>query len=424
MNERSSFKFIRNTLKTFCSFKVLLFCSACIFLGKVVYSWHTGFATVAVEDAAIAKNLAAYGVYAEFLDVGPTAYKLPLYPLFLCVFYSLFSENAQMVIIIVQHFFYFLIPLILAKIGIRIGWRNVGYLGSYLFLLSPAYFYYSTVLESTNIFLVLFVSWLYLYTLVWLGYKQVYLILFLAVNTALLFLTQVTAVPIVMLLLATLFILQKINIRQAMIIAVISLTLYSPWVIRNYLVFDKMIISKTPVWQNIYLGYVPRVQIFDSFSFMTVAEEEDIEQKRFVTDEFTMERLYETKVKQIADQHPHAKYKKALNNLVSLSYVPARYIDETSWSYMILRKIYVLAVNISTLIALCFLYRRSRKMFFFSIVLFGNFTIPYLIGHAANTRFKLDFEWYQLILIAYLITVIFNESKFAAKFHSAHSKET
>lgn len=46
----------------------------------------------------------------------------------------------------------------------------------------------------------------------------------------------------------------------------------------------------------------------------------------------------------------------------------------------------------------------------FSILLFINFTVPYMIGQAAMTRFKLDFEWYQLFLAAYFLK--FNFKRF------------
>lgn len=47
----------------------------------------------------------------------------------------------------------------------------------------------------------------------------------------------------------------KIKFKHLFIITFISIILYSPWVIRNYQVFDKIILTKTHVWQNVHFGY-------------------------------------------------------------------------------------------------------------------------------------------------------------------------
>ena len=57
------------------------------------------------------------------------------------------------------------------------------------------------------------------------------------------------------------------------------------------------------------------------------------------------------------------------------------------------RKIFVLLLNFFTIISLFYLFKSNRKLFYLSILFFINFTLPYSVGHAANTRFKLDFEW-------------------------------
>lgn len=45
-------------------------------------------------------------------------------------------------------------------------------------------------------------------------------------------------------------------------------------------------------------------------------------------------------------------------------------------------------------------YKKNKNVFYFFTFIFLGFTIPYMIGHASNIRFKLDFEWVQLILLA------------------------
>jgi hypothetical protein len=46
------------------------------------------------EDYTIAVNLIKYHQYSEFINLGSTAYKLPIYPLFVSVFVYLFNSEA------------------------------------------------------------------------------------------------------------------------------------------------------------------------------------------------------------------------------------------------------------------------------------------------------------------------------------------
>lgn len=102
--------------------------------------------------------------------------------------------------------------------------------------------------------------------------------------------------------------------------------------------------------------------------------------------------------------------KKAAANALMLWYVPSRYFYDSSPTVMG-RKIYVIILNFTVLISLIQLYRHKKwELFLFSILLFSNFTVPYMIGQAGMTRFKLDFEWYQLFLAAYLVyNTVFNK---------------
>jgi hypothetical protein len=97
-------------------------------------------------------------------------------------------------------------------------------------------------------------------------------------------------------------------------------------------------------------------------------------------------------------------WKKAVQNAFLLWYVPAKYFYSYNYKNALPRKFYVILLNIFTLISGVFLYRKNKKLVYFFVFLFVGFTIPYMIGHAANIRFKLDFEWIQLIFVAlYLV---------------------
>lgn len=144
-------KIINNLLQI----KILLIVDFVVFIAKFIFSYNNGYATNYFEDWSIANNLAKYGVYSEFIEVGSTAYKLPVYPFFLSAIIYLFPENAFEIIIIIQHIIYFFIPLLFLRISKLFDAEKIGILTGFIFLLSPAYFFYSNIFEL-QIFLYLF----------------------------------------------------------------------------------------------------------------------------------------------------------------------------------------------------------------------------------------------------------------------------
>lgn len=387
----------------------IIFNLAVLFL-KIFYSYKKGFEGLTFEDWEIANNLVKYGAYSEFISVGPTAYKLPVYPLFLSLFIYIFGDNAKTVVILSQHFIFFLIPLLFILISKIFNKDKIGILTGYLFIGSPAYFLYSNTLEITNIFIFIFLIFLYFFLVIWNGKHSWRHIIMLGISGAVLFLSQVVAVPLSMVLLLCLLLFKKIKLKELAAVLGIIGCLYTPWVVRNYVTFNKIILSKSPVWQNIHFGYFHEVQVFETLQKISLQKSSEIRRKRMHTDEFTMEKIYEKEVRDIEKNNPYISLKKAAANALMLWYVPSRYFYDSSPA-VIGRKIYVIILNFTVLISLIQLYRHKKwELFLFSIVLFGNFTVPYMIGQAGMTRFKLDFEWYQLFLAAYLVyNTVFNK---------------
>lgn len=388
----------------FLNWKTFLILNLFILAVKILFSIYTKFNAEFFEDWSIAENLARDGVYSMQSRFGSSAYKLPVYPLFLSFFIKILGTvNAVKCIVILQHVFYCMIPVIVVKIFGNFNLKTAGFLAAYFFIFSPAYFYYSNVLEATNLFILLFAGWLYSYSIIWnqlVTYKK--LIVF-SVMTALVALTQVVAVPIMAVLILVLCFYKKLSIKQFVTVSFIAVLLYSPWVIRNYLTFDKLIVSKSPVWQNVYLGYESGYQILPGNKFMTDEEEKAVTEKIAVHNEFEDEYIFEEAVSKIVETDKMAPLKKGLNNFISLWFVPKRYFDNNGLSVLIGRKLYVMGINLLFIVSLGYFFRRNKPLFLILTVIFAGFTFPYLIGHAANIRFKLDFEWIEASVIALFI---------------------
>lgn len=385
----------------FLNWKTFLLINVLIFSIKVFFSAHHHFTAVFVEDWKIAKNIAYHGVYSLDLRYGSSAYKLPIYPLFLSLFIKLFGVlEAVKFIIITQHIFYFIIPVVIIKIFDNLNLKVAGFLSAYFFIFSPSYFYYSNILEATNLFILFFAIWIYFYSELWIKKTSSWKLMIFSVITAVVALTQVVAIPLIILMIVLLCFYKKLSLKNIAVIFMIAGICYSPWVIRNYISFDKLIMSKSPVWQNVYLGYVSEYQILPDNHFITEREEEMITNQIIAHDEFVGEHIYETEVHKIIEADQWAPFKKGINNMISLWYVPKRYFDDNGLSILMGRKAYVVLINILLFVSLLYFFKNNKQLFLFLCVVFAGFTFPYLIGHAANIRFKLDFEWIQTSVIA------------------------
>lgn len=391
-------------LKSLLSYRNLLIANIFIVILKILYVTAIQKEFLTLEDFTIAKNIVEYNQYSEFVSQGGTAFKLPVYPFFISFFLWLLGSHALLGIAIAQALLSFFTPVILYKIVRMFGYEKVGILSGFLFLLSPAYFLYPGIIEASNIFISILLLWFYLYFRIWFAIEvKTKDIVMLGTVTTLLFLTQVVIVPLSCLMVLALLVFKKVDFRQFSYLVIITALLYSPWVIRNYVVFDKIVLSKTPAWQNIYYGFTENGQLMDDLKLISKERDHQIYQTRDEINEMEMEKIYKNEVERVTHGEPHYFIKKAASNFFCLWFVPPKYFYDNSLSVLFGRKIYVIMLNAFTLISLFFLYKKSKLLFWFSLLFFANFSFPYMIGHAANMRFKLDFEWYQLVLVAFLV---------------------
>src|SRR5690606_183961 len=126
---------------------------------------------------------------------------------------------------------------------------------------------------------------------------------------------------------------------------------YSPWIIRNYVGFDKIILTKTPFWQNIYFSFVPDVNGCPDVMLISNEHERYTFQLKQTVSEFEMEKVYQAEVQRVLAGHEEVYIKKALQNAVLLWYVPSRYFHDPLTA-VFGRKLYVMLINVLTLWAL------------------------------------------------------------------------
>lgn len=391
---------LRLVLDKLLTIKVFVFFSILILLLKIAYSFYSGFSGLHFEDWSIAENIVNNAQYAEFIKIGPTAYKLPVYPLFLSFFMYVFPGFYSESIVICQHLIFFIIPFLIIKILKIFNKEKAGIIAAYIFIFSPAYFYYSNVYESTNLFIPIFLVWIYTFLKIFKGhYKALNHYIFFGLITAILLLTQVVVAPLVGVLIMSLIVLRKATFKSILVVACSFVVLYSPWVIRNYTTFDKVILTKTPVWQNIYLSYTPNANIWNKVNLIPAKNEVVTFKMRSHVDEFKMEEIYKKQVQDALKGKKEVIFLKGIQNAIIIWTVPSRYFYDNSLGILLGRKLFLLVINSLTLISLVYYFKRNKLLAFSFLLLFVAFTMPYVVGHAANMRFKLDFEYFQYMLI-------------------------
>ncbi len=355
-----------------------------------------------VEDWAIAKNFVDGLGYSYIPSVGPTALKMPVYPLFLSMAIMVFGDD-KLFPVLLQHVLMSVTAIGIYKTSEYFFSRKVSLWLGVLFLLHPSYLFYSNTLEITNLFVPAFVAAMYSF-LYFLGRGQqsrsVALCIVLGVLASVLLQLQPVVLPVVAA--CVLYLAASKRLKQALIISAAGLVLLAPWTIRNYCEFGKFMPLKSPVWMNFYLGYwqtgekyvmVPdslHREIFDN----EVTKHNDIE----------MEARYKSIVYPIITNNIPLYLEKSAYQAYMYWTYPPRYIGDKSISFLLARKIPNFVLTLGLAASLFVAYGRNRKFFWSAVLILTYFTAVYAFTSVLNIRYKLDIEWIEIICLGFALT--------------------
>lgn len=344
------------------------------------------------EDYKIAENIVLGNGYSEYKHLGPSALKAPLYPLFLSVFIYLFDDPKK-IIVIFQLVLFTIISIPFYNSLKRISGKNAAFIISLIYLLYPSFLIYPFKIESTSITIpLLIIQFYYLIKHI----KENKCICYFSIISALMFLHQPLSIIFT---LFYLIYLKNWNSFARVIIAIVILS--SPWLIRNYKSFDKIIPTKSPFWMNVYVGMDPEVQKVD-YDLIKPEEKKKLDSLRMAINDVDLEEEYKKLVKPIILNNHQVYLKIIINNVRQFWFIPNKYLDEFNYQFIIGRVIPSLILNILTVYCLILLFNQNKKIFYLILFFYLLYTFPYAITHASNIRFKLDIEWTQ---IALLITI-------------------
>ncbi len=386
-------------LPSFITFRNLSIACAVLLVIRLIFVVMTHHKIHSAEDFLIAQNLVGGYGYTFDTNVGATALKAPVYPLFLAMCVAAFGTYAQLAAALLQHCAIAFVPLLLARLGRVWNIEFLGCLSGFLFLLHPSYFYYPNVLEVTNLFIPLFLIWGILSTRLW-QRKEKKTALQWGILSGILILTQPLAMPFVMAVMGGMLYRRTYHILTISLLS--CMIVFTPWITRNYLTFHKIVPTKSAFWMNFYVGWLPQNHGRAEFNLLPEGERAAIDSLEVITNDVELEQHYKTATLALWKNHPILTVQKFLYQAGMYWWVPVRYQQDTSIEFLVIRKLPVVFMSVFWCLGMVFLFRQHRRIAWLSIAALGYFTVVYGMTHTANIRFKLDIEWIELFAIAAL----------------------
>ena len=357
-----------------------------------------------VEDWTIAMNLVnGYG-YSYIPAVGPTALKMPLYPLFLSLPIIIFGDE-KLFPVLMQHVLVSFSALGIFRISEHFFSKKVSLWLGVLFLLHPSYFYYSNTLEITNLFVPAFVAATYFFlNFMGRGHQDRYILFSILLGALASALLQLQPVVLPVIGTAIAYMVASKRWKQALVVTATGILLLAPWTVRNYCEFGKFMPLKSPVWMNFYLGYWQTAPKYVMVSDSLHREIFDNEVTKF--NDIEMEARYKSIAYPIiTNDIPLYLEKTACQAYLYWTY-PPRYDGDKSLSFLVVRKIPNFILTVALAVSLFIAYRRNRKFFWSTILILAYFTAVYASTSVLNIRYKLDIEWIEIVCLGFLISAL------------------
>lgn len=393
--------------------KTLAIAAFLIAICKIVISLVFDIKPALVEDYKIAVNLVSGLGYCLYPAAGATAIKAPAYPLFLSAIFAIFGVKSIASVAIAQHIIGAFYPIITFKMARKIMSQKAAFIAAALWLVHPSYQYYSFAIEATNLFIISALVWLYYYVCALtdttaFNTKRAAL---LGLLSGLCYLVQpISAIPVAA---ALIYLIVKTGYTRGAVLIASGLLMISPWTIRNYMEFGKFIPGKSPMYMNLYVGYLELSHGKPEFSLIDSATNARIDTLKQYVNDVKMESVYADIIMPIIKSNPALYTKKAIWQAGIYWSVPPRYFNDYSVSFILARRAPMILLNLAFIISAIILYKSNKKLFIAYVLIMAYFTMIYALTATPNIRFKLDSEW--LIFLAIGLSYDFIRGRLGSK---------
>lgn len=353
----------------------------------VLYSANT---IHTIEDFQIAQNIANGRGFTFDSQLGPTAYKAPAYPALLAGVITIVGATAAPITTAILQALIGGLSVVLMYRLVRVltASETSSIVAAIALAIHPSYVVYPRVLEPT--------LWtVALSMIVFLALQQRQWVR-AGIVSGLVVLFQPVAIGV-------LLVLAAIHLRRSwgpvITIVCCAALVVLPWTLRNVIVFGRFIPVKSPVWMNVYEGFLPENSgLQEPFVHDSIITSIDTLRKN--VNDVDMESHYRTiATKAIAD-NPLGYGQRVLNAALRLWSFPPRYDRLFTIGFFAVRIIPVLILLILTVMTFRSAWNAYPALMRSILAVLIIVTATYAFTHAANIRFKLDVEWLQIVTIS------------------------
>jgi len=230
--------------------------------------------TIDNEWGILLKNLEENDILSVRIIQGqlvPNVFMPPLYAFFLFIIKKFFLDlNIFLYAVQIVQLILSLISIYLIyKILINFFSKNISYIGSIIFSIFPLNVYAISQISSISLQVFLFVVFLFCFIKIFEKYEKKYL-LFFSITSGLLILLRGEFFVFFLFSLIYLY-LSKKNIKQIIFSIIITIFVISPYLIRNYQLFEVITVTKSAGY-NLLKGNNPSSKVEGVMMFRTVGE--------------------------------------------------------------------------------------------------------------------------------------------------------
>ena len=244
--------------------KFLLFVVIISAISRILIAYFFGDKSLENEWAILVTNLYNFKSF-SLLNFGnlyvPNLWMPPIYGYFVYIHALVFGldENLATWVIITQIIISSITPIIFYKIISNFFSKGLSFVGVLIFSLFPLIVYSASQISSASIYLFLLLTFIYL-VINLTNKKSNKINILIGVIAGILILTRRDFILIYFFSLFYLFIFFNINYKKIILILLMSLISISPYLTRNYIAFDKMIIH-SGLGYNLWKAYNPNAKV-------------------------------------------------------------------------------------------------------------------------------------------------------------------
>ena len=227
------------------------------------------------EYNSIALNIIVHGTFGLSKDK-PTAMRPPLYPLFLAGVYDILDNTNLDLVRLIQTIISVFTALLIWFLFKNMFDEKSANLGALIFLFYPSFLFFNCLILTEVLFTFFMVGCLYFLSKYFQTKRLIHLFI-AGIILGLASLTRSAAYPLVLPLAITLVILVKGNRLKSVFHAFIMVTVFfltlSPWIYRNYELFDTFVPVDTLGGLNLYIGNYAHTPYFRGVSALELTGE-------------------------------------------------------------------------------------------------------------------------------------------------------